>query len=213
MKSKAQQEFENKEKFVLGYFKTLWSEIRDSIENLRNGNNFLLKSEICLAFIGADSLSRFKELLETGKEEKNNEDRFRDWLDNFVLNDKNEVYKNNKNKIKCNSYDLYKLRSSLIHFYGLPSFKDKLIGFSSLDENSNKKFKELVKQDEEKSVMLIDPYILIDAILQGFLTQLEITRNMIKDGDQLNHQIYISGIIKIYEIVQYEGSSFFKKDK
>lgn len=202
-----QTRFNEIEKYVLEYFLTLWNNIRDSIYTLRKSDTKLVKSELSLMFIGADALSRFREIITTGKEEKINEDRFREWFDDFVFNDKNEAYRNNKKEINCNSSAAWKLRNSLLHFYGLPQSKFEYIGFGTLDEPLIKTFRTLVSKNHGgKQARLINPYRLIEAILGGFLTQGEVLAEMIRGNNDLEKETYIKGIIKCYEVIQDEGT-------
>lgn len=202
-----QDRFNDAEKYVLNYFFLLWRDVKNSIYSLRNSDSKLLKSELSLVFIGADSLSRFREIIVTGKEEKNNEDRFREWFDDFVFNEKNDVYKKYKREINCNSLIAWSLRNSLLHFYGLPRSKSEYVGFGTLDQGLLKKFKVLVSQNHNgKQARLINPYRLIEAILGGFLTQAEVLSQIIKGSNDLEKETYVRGIIRCYEIIQDEGT-------
>lgn len=204
-----QSKFNEIEKYVLEYFHSLWNDIRKSIYLLRKNNPSLVKSEICLAFIGADSLSRFGEIITTGKEEKTGEDRFREWFDNFVFNERNEVYKKHKQEINCDSFSTWKLRNSLLHFYGLPDLKSGYIGFASLDQTLAKKFKTMVSQNHPgKQIRVVNPYRLIETILSGFLRQLEVLSEMIKSNNDSEKEIYAKGVVRCYEIIQNEGSVY-----
>lgn len=201
-----QSRFNGIEKFVLEYFYTLWDEIWKSIDILRKNNAKLLKSELCLAFVGADSLSRFREIITTGKEEKKNEDRLREWFDSFVFTDKNEVYKKHKGEISCNSAIAWKLRNSLLHFYGLP--ESRLIGFSTLDQSILKKFISFVFKERGEHATVVNPYLLIEAMLNGFLIQGEVLVELINGQDDEKKEVYIKGIVKCYEIIQKGGSVY-----
>lgn len=202
-----QTRFSEIEKYVLQYFLALWNNVRDSAYTLRKSDPKLVKSELSLIFIGADALSRFREIITTGKEEKNNEDRFREWFDDFVFNERNEAYRTHKKEINCNSSVAWKLRNSLLHFYGLPQSKSEYIGFGTLDEPLIKKFRTFVSQNHDgKQARLINPYRLIEAILAGFLTQGEVLAEMIRGNNDLEKETYVKGIIKCYEIIQDEGT-------
>lgn len=206
-KELTQSRFNEIEKYVLEYFLSLWNDIRNSIYSLRKNDSKLVKSELCLAFIGADTLSRFREIITTGKEEKSNEDRFREWFDDFVFNQRNEAYSQHKNEIGCDSSTAWKLRNSLLHFYGLPDLKSEHVGFGALDQTLIKKFKTLVSRNHSgKQTRVINPYRLIEAILGGFLTQGEVLSEMIKGVNDQEKEIYAKGIVKCYEIIQNEGT-------
>ncbi|TSC63465.1 MAG: hypothetical protein Athens041674_97 [Parcubacteria group bacterium Athens0416_74] len=206
-KQLTQSRFDEIEKFVLEYFHGIWSDIRESIYTLREKDKKLIKSEVCLAFIGADSLSRFREIVTTGeKDEKKNEDRFREWVDSYVLNDKNEAYRLNKKEIGLNSSDFWRLRNSLLHFYGLPA-SEPYIGFATMDEVSRREFKDHVNKNKNgKSYRIVNPYRLIEVILQGFLMQTEVLMEMIKGTNDMEKEMYVRGIVMCYEIIQTEGT-------
>lgn len=206
-KQLTQSRFNEVERYVLEYFLSLWNDIRNSIYSLRKSDSRLLKSELSLVFVGADSLSRFREIITTGKEEKNNKDRFREWFDEFVFNDKNEVYKKYKREINCDSSTTWKLRNSLLHFYGLPYSKSEYLGFGTLDQVFTKKFTKFVSENHNgKKARLINPYRLIESVLSGFLTQGEVLSEMIKGNNNLEKEAYAKGIVKCYEIIQDEGT-------
>lgn len=201
--------FNEIEKFVLAYFHRLWNDVRESIYTLREHKPELMKSEVCLAFVGADSLSRLREIITTGKEDKLNEDRLREWLDEFVFNERNEVYKEHNKEINLDSATAWKLRNSLIHFYGLPKLKSEYIGFGTLDQDLLKKFrKHVAKNHSGKQARVVNPYRFIEAMLSGFLIQLEMLSDMIKGNSDLEKEEYAKGIVKFYEIIQNEGTVF-----
>lgn len=206
-KSLTQTRFNEIEKYVLEYFLSLWINVSDSIYALRKSDTKFVKSELSLVFIGADALSRFREIITTGKEEKNSKDRFREWFDDFVFNERNEAYRNHKKEINCNSSYAWKLRNSLVHFYGLPLLKSEYVGFGTLDESLAKKFRMFVSQNHGgKQARLINPYRFIEATLAGFSTQCEVLAEMIRGDNDLEKETYVRGIIKCYEIIQDEGT-------
>ncbi|TSC60718.1 MAG: hypothetical protein G01um1014107_255 [Parcubacteria group bacterium Gr01-1014_107] len=202
-----QSRFNEIERFVLEYFHSLWNDIRNSIYSLRKTNPEFLKSELSLAFIGADSLSRFREIITTGEEEKNNEDRFREWFDAFVFNKRNEAYKKYKQEISCDSSIAWKLRNALLHFYGLPDLKSECVGFATIDQTLIKKFKTSISQNHYgKQVRVVNPYRLIEAIFGGFLIQAEALSEIIRGDSDLEKEKYAKGVVRCYEIIQNEGT-------
>src|SRR3989338_8270185 len=206
-KELTQSRFNEIEKYVLEYFLSLWNDIRNSIYSLRKNDSKLVKSELCLAFIGADTLSRCREIITTGKEEKSNEDRFREWFDDFVFNQRNEAYSQHKNEIGCDSSTAWKLRNSLLHFYGLPNLKSEYVGFATLGQTLLEKFKAFISQNYHgKQARVINPYRLVEAILGSFLTQGGVLSEMIKGNNNLEKETYVKGILKCYEIIQNEGT-------
>jgi len=141
-------------------------------------------------------------------EKNDNEKRFRLWLDAFVFTEKNEEYRKYKNQIKCDSATVWGLRNSLLHFYGLP--KSGRIGFGQWPEDEQKKLREYIKVNKlQQSFRIINPYYLIKAILRGLLLQLLFFTELIKNSPQK----YIDGILRCYQITQYECSVFVDLNK
>lgn len=208
-KELTQSRFNDIEKNVLQYFNSLLGDIRNSVYILRKNNPRLLKSELSLVFVGADSLSRFGEIIATGREEKGNEDRLREWLDAFVFNERNETYKKYKKEINCDSSTAWKLRNSMLHFYGLPRQRSEYVGFGTLDQALIKKFRAFVSENHNgKQTRVINPYRLIEAIFSGFLIQCELISEMIKGDNDLEKETYAKGMVRCYEIIQNEGTVF-----
>lgn len=211
-KKLTQAEFNEIELYVLKYFESIWSEIKKSVEILREEDSKFIKSEVCLGFIGADALSRFREIVTTGKEEKSNEKRLREWFDDFVFNNSNDIYAKYKEEINCDSATAWKLRNSLLHFYGLP--RSPIIGFGTLDPEKRKEFEKLVSKNHNgKHVIVVNPYRLLEVILHGLLTQLASLKEMIKGDDDAKKEIYARGIVQCYEIIQNEGTVFISFEK
>jgi len=204
-KELSQTRFNEIEKYVLEYFHGIWTDVRESIYLLRKKNSKLVKSELSLVFIGADALSRFGEIVTTGKEEKTSQKRFRDWIDSFVISERNEAYNKHRPEIGCNSFVLWKLRNSLLHFFGLP--EKELICFAAVDEVTRKSFKDyVVRARPGQRLIVVNPYRLIEAVLQGFLMQTESLMEMIKGNNDSEKEVYVKGILKCYQIIQNEGT-------
>lgn len=206
-------EFDKIEKFVLEQIYQIFSDIFDSTQILNN-NSRLIKSQLSLVLIAADSFSRFyivltDESYDINNEKSKNEERFRDWLDKFVLNNANEIYKKNKDKINCDSKTIWDVRNALIHSYCFPRKRNVNFGFPPMDENEWKNFKKYYSKKTGKCIQVIDPNILKQAIFQGTIKQLEIFAEMIKN----NPQKYIKGILKLNELFKKEGTIFVEYEK
>jgi len=198
-----QEKFNSIEQKVLNHLKKNWDDINNSIEILRKNDKTLVKSELCLAFIGADTFARFYEIMR-GEEndDKENEKRFRLWLDEFVFTEKNEEYCKNKNKIKCDSATAWKLRNALLHFYGLPKGEEI---FSTMPEDMEDNLREYIKKNKlHKSFRIINPYCLTRVILSGILQYLL----FLKELSRNDNQEYIKGVLRCYSITQSECSVF-----
>ena len=124
-----------------------FQDIRNDIQTLRKNRPESIKSQLCLAFTLADSLSRIHKIFSGVRGEnldKDNEDRFRAWMDAFVLTEKNDEYKKYKGLIAPNSKVLWNIRNSFLHFYSFPPVKEGqdyvIFGYNlSVETNSNVK--------------------------------------------------------------------------
>ncbi len=202
-----QEEWDKIEKEFLAQLQTYFFEINSSIQNLRtNKDNPLIRSQLCLALIGADTFSRFKLIFDGMREglDFDNEKRFKGWLNTFVFTEENEVYLKNKEKIKCDAGIVWQLRNSLLHFYSFPESKNEQhIGFVfNFSESLRNKFENGFKKVGQK-VTLIDAYYLIEIILHGFLLQLRKLAEMIKNFPKQ----YIDAVLFAHKIVMQEGAS------
>ncbi len=206
-----QKEWEKIEKEFLAQLNTYFSEITDSIITLRNApKGPFIRSQICLAFIAADTFSRFHAIFNGEREglDINNEKRFKNWLNAFVFTKKNEVYRSKKNKIKCDTGMAWHLRNSFLHFYSFPNLKDESkIGFMFNFSNSerkkiHKKIEEGLKKDGYK-ITFIDIYFFIEAILKGFLLQLQGIIEMIENSPNQ----YIDTVSFAHNIIMKENAT------
>jgi hypothetical protein len=180
------KEFEKIEKEFLENLNIYFTEIIDAIKCLRvNKEDPFIRAQLCLAFIGADTFSRFDRIFEGTRKElnKENKERFVGWLDKYVFTENNKIYKKNKVKIKCDSAVVWRMRNSFLHFYSFPTEdkEGKKIAFSfKVPDEFNRKVKKNIKERGEK-VVFIDVYYLVEAILEGFLVQLNKLVNMIEN--------------------------------
>jgi len=205
-----QKELDKTEKEFLTQLNTYFLEINDSIITLRNApKGPFIRSQICLAFIAADSFSRFYAIFK-GKREGlnvNNEKRFKNWLNAFVFTKKNEIYRSKKNKIKCDAGMVWHLRNSFLHFYSFPNLKNEnKIGFMfNFSNDGRKKIHEKIEKglkEDGYKVTFIDVYFLIEAILKGFLLQLQDVIEMIEDSPNQ----YIDTVLFAHNIIM-EGNA------
>ena len=205
--------FDLMEKNFLALLSQIYYNIFDSIIALKRDDDGLLKSQICEVFIGVDAFSRYNKILEGMDEkdlDKDNKERFTSWLNNFVLTEKNEVYREHKGELNIDAGKLWILRNSLVHYYGLPpvSKMGASFGLSGGDadviHDRVRKFKEL----GNKAIILIHPTWLIKACLHGFLLQLDSMKRMIVDSPS----IYVERIRKAHRIIIEEGGVMVSTD-
>ncbi|OGN15931.1 MAG: hypothetical protein A3B99_02900 [Candidatus Yanofskybacteria bacterium RIFCSPHIGHO2_02_FULL_44_12b] len=165
-----------------------FQDIRNDIQTLRKNRPESIKSQLCLAFTLADSLSRIHKIFSGVRGEnldKDNEDRFRAWMDAFVLTEKNDEYKKYKGLIAPNSKVLWNIRNSFLHFYSFPPVKegqDYVIFGYNLSVETNSNVKKAFQEKGYKAVTHMDALRLIEAIFSGFLVQLIHLTEMIKNN-------------------------------
>ena len=221
-----QEEFNKKERFVLDFFVDYHNELAESISALENNPLKFVKSQLCLAFIAADTFSIFYQLLnesDNNSKPKNNffkkilkwhwhkkvnrnyknEKRFKNWFNKFVLTYENQIYRSNVKKFKdCNASILWRIRCSFLHFFSLPDVKygNFIIGGTPLNNELSVKITE--KDRKKLNLRLIYHSELIDAIFLSLENQVEELAKMIRERPN----DYIVGIEKCYKILQAEGA-------
>lgn len=184
-----QSEWDATEKDFLKKLNDLYfQDIRNDIQALRKNRPESIKSQLCLAFTLADSLSRINKIFlgVRGEElDKDNENRFRTWVDSFVLTDKNDEYKKYKGLIAPNSKVIWDIRNSFLHFYSFPPTKknqDYVVFGYNLSVDMNNNVKKAFRDKGYESLTHIDAFRLVEAIFSGFLVQLISLTEMIKDN-------------------------------
>lgn len=196
-----QKQFNKAEKETLNYLLNINNDIFDSINVLRDVNAKYIKSELCLAFIAADTFSRFFSIFNNEENKIDNAKRFRVWLKRFVFNEDNQEYKKYKKEINCDSRTAWRIRNSLIHFYGRPKDKNESLIIGNLDHNFRQEFRIVAKKSGfDKELRFINPLYLIKAIFRGLELQLSDMKNKIL----YEPNKYINGILRCYQIVKQE---------
>ncbi|MBU4338405.1 hypothetical protein KKD57_02490 [Patescibacteria group bacterium] len=200
-----QGEWDTTEKeFLKNLNNNYFQDIRDDVQTLRKNRPESIKSQLCLAFTLADSLSRIHKIFlgTRGSDlDNNNEARFRAWVDNFVLTEKNNEYKKYKGLIAPNSKVVWNIRNSFLHFYSFPPAtkeKEEYIIFGhNLSIKTNSNIKKAFREKGCTSITYIDAFRLIEAIFSGFLIQLLYLREIIKT----NPDQYIKNVLYARDIL------------
>jgi hypothetical protein len=179
LKKLTQKEWDLIEKEFIGNLnKHYFENIRDDINVLRKNRLESIKSQLCLAFTLADSLSRIHKIFSgfRGEElDKDSEKRFREWIDAFVLTEKNDEYKKYRGLVAPNSKVLWEIRNSFLHFYSFPPIKknSKYVIFGhNLSIDMHGKIKKGFRERGYLAITNIDSFHLVEAIFSGFLVQL-----------------------------------------
>jgi len=202
-------EFEKLEIEFMGILKsTIFDEIFYDIKTLRKNRPQSIKSQLCLAFILADSFSRVHKIFQgcTGNDlNMENEKRFREWIDLFVLTQKNSEYAKHGSIVAPNSKFVWNIRNSFLHFYSFPS-KEKDNGkYTILAFNMPKGTKEKTTtgfRQKGYDINYVDGLHLINAITEGFMVQLSQLAEMIKE----NPAKYVEYTIYAHKILGSEGA-------
>lgn len=165
------------------YFNELFRSILKLREKSTKYNDPFARSQLCIALIAIDVFARFNLIFEgvRGDElDKRNEDRFRDWVNKFVLTENNEVYRTQYKKLNLDDHYFWRLRNSMLHFYSFPKTKSKTrtsFVFNVPDEE-HKFIKDGFKKMGHQ-VNFIDLHQLIQAIFTGFTMELVELRSKI----------------------------------
>jgi len=205
-----QSDWDKKEKEFLRGFINYFNEISDSVNLLRkNKGNPLVRSQLCLAFICIDSYSRFHRIFLGERNikslDKDNKNRFKDWLNMFVFTSKNKIYSKHKKKIKCDASVIWRIRNAFLHFYSFPKPKkgeSRIFFFFNVPDKQHEDIEIKFKARGHK-VVFIDAYFLINAIFEGVLLQCEYLKKMLKKrpGD------YVNAVLFAHNIVMQESAS------
>jgi len=204
-----QEQFNKAKEEVFKQLLNIFNDLCDSISILRKKDKKYIKSELCLAFIAADTFSRFFNIFSRGEKfdeiKIENKKRFIFWLSKFVFIEDNEYYREYKNKINCNAEIVWRLRNALIHFYGRPKDKGELLILGNPTLEYKEKLRKIAKSKNfNYELKFINPQHLIKVIFRGLKLQLSEMEEEIAN----NPNKYIFGILKCNEIMGAECSEY-----
>jgi len=203
-----QEKWETLERDLFNNLQEYFTDLYQSILKLRLKHepyNPHARSQLCIAFIAIDTFSRFSEIFEGVRGEELNKDnakRFKKWVTNYVITERNDVYKTNRDVLRINQYLFWKLRNSLLHFYSFPQSEDGVsLGF--VFDFSTDQHKRIEAGMKEKGIKckFIDSHFLIQAIFTGFTLFMLDLKQQIEDSPEK----YIDSVKYAYEIVQKEN--------
>jgi len=203
-----QKEWDEAEKeFLKNLDKNYFQDIYADIQALRKNRPESIKSQICLAFTLVDSLSRIHKIFSgvKGEDFKDSEVRFRKWIDDFVLTEKNEEYKKYKRLIAPNSKVIWDIRNSFLHFYSFPPVKNNgeyVIFGHNLSLKMHDDTRKAFREKGYSTITIIDSFHLMEAIFAGFLVQLLSLTEMIKS----NPSQYIESVLSAKDILFTESA-------
>ncbi|MBU1046390.1 hypothetical protein KKH36_01245 [Patescibacteria group bacterium] len=189
-----------------------FTELHQSIHKLRREskefNDPFTRAQLCISLITIDTFSRFSLMFDgiRGDDlENNNKKRFKKWVREYVINDKNQVFVKNKQKLSLNEDLFWKIRNSFLHFYSFPKIdEDKGVRLSfefGVPNDFSIKVKNHFKE-KGFNIKHIDLYLLIDSIFEGIIIWFSSLKQKIKD----NPEKYIESICYVNEIVKNENA-------
>lgn len=212
-KRKRIEEHDEREKKVIRFLNDVVKEA--NVIALKNRGNDVISSRIqmIVVFSVIDVYSNYwREYYEKNYQ---HEKRFRKWYDTFCRTEKNEFYKENKDRWeKISSQRIYQLRNSLVHFFGLSNAeadKENLIHFSlTFNSQDMKQIEDWEKAFEEEAsptftIRPIDFYKLVKAGAKIMLLEWV---DLIKDSKKnpTTEKSHIEGIERIYNRYKKEGA-------
>lgn len=200
-----QEEFEKKERKVLEHMVRVYSDVINTEKTLEEkASNKFLESTMILAFVLADSMSRYFQEMEFRRDE--NGIRFKRWIDAFVLNSSNDFYQEWGDDINCDSELVWKLRNSLVHFYGLPDLSNRNEQIMLLNGpwKKHEEFKNIESffKEREINLRIVDIASLKTAILKSLYSWQEYLLKKLKEKPEN----YITGMLNLFEITEKECS-------
>jgi len=209
-------EFDKIEKELLYNLHRIRAGITETIRTLREKGNAgqFIKSELCMAFICADTFSRIYKIYQGSTEDELDHEigkRFKSWFACFVFTEKNSIYRDYSAEINCDVGFAWEIRNSLVHFYGLPDPQKNgfFTSFSTGVDAAYMRYIERRFKERGKTVKVLHADYLIKAILDGLLPQLEAMTEMIKE----NPREYVDRVLLAHKIVMEQGGVVVTKYK
>ena len=105
------------------------------------------------------------------------------WMDKFMFNDSNELYKNEVSNVgNINSELFYKIRNSIVHFSSLPNIDN--IGLFITSDNKSEFLNRYPSETEGKEVIVLSVKILFTIFVQAVINTI---KEMEKQNDKYEH--------------------------
>ncbi len=131
---------------------------------------------------------------------------FPSWIDSFCFVEENNAYQSNQCLKKVTSRQLYELRNSLVHFYGLRRKTDNINLMVISDLKDKKYIDELTQKFDEKTKevnVILQPKFLRDLIWEGGILMMEKMINNLK----ISPKKHVEGIKNIHTEVIERGAA------
>ena len=199
-----------KDKEVFLFFREVTEDIGSAfVLEKETGNDYVAQRvQLIVVFTFIDTMANYWfEYL--GRKDGTPKIRFNDWCNAYCFNNKNHEYKGDF--LKINAENLYNLRSSLVHFFGLgerdTSFALMIAPNKAKDEEIDKWRKGFKKIGHDG--VFIKPKQLHNFVTEGGLLMLDDMRSNIEGSgiDENKKWQHINGIDRIYKKIMLEGAA------
>jgi len=210
MKNQAENNnHEQREREVFDFFNGITSET-DSIFLKNNDNTDVipLRIQMVVVFSLIDIFASY--WYEYRGEEKGQRERFTSWYDTFCRKKINSRYNEGGKWDVIDQDRIYRLRCSLVHFFGLSSASEPI--YLSLVSNNlpEKEIKDLeARLNKLKTNIIIKPHDFYILVKNGCIVMFnEWIKNIheANDGDDNKKREHIEGIERIWKKIQNEGA-------
>ena len=209
------EEHESREKKVIEFLTKTSEEINYSIGNEVNGNPRIpQRARLSLIFVLVDILAVYWDKY-CGFNNKEST-YFKNWVSKFCLIDKNDAYVQSD---QYTSDDLYKLRNSILHFYGVPRTSEGVNYILVPDSSTIKKLDVRPPDDFLKALSVNLPapnrVVRIEIIKKLVWSGSILMLNSMKSYLNNNPREHMAGMKRIFQEVQDRGVALveIKKNK
>ncbi len=136
--------------------------------------------------------------------------RFVSWYENFCRTRDNKEYKDKLEWSEISGNRIYDLRSSLVHFFGMSEFKERIHLALAPNILSTSELKEMeVKINKSERSLIIKSHDFNKLVKDGATIMLESWVEIIKQangGDHDKKGVHIDGVERIWKKIQKEGA-------
>ncbi|MEA3464001.1 MAG: hypothetical protein U9R14_02930 [Patescibacteria group bacterium] len=201
------KEHKKRDDAVFRFFKEISEETHCVVAKDSNGNDLIsARVQMIIAFSLIDVLANYWYEYRDCSGQTN--ERAKSWYSTYCATDKNEYYKELWQELSCNN--LYKLRNSLIHFFGLGErCEDTYICLcqNNLPEDKRQKWQKDFLAKGRKT-FIIRPRDFSNMVREGAILMLKEWTGIVRNAqtDEKTKQEHIEGINRIWKKINKEGA-------
>ncbi len=159
------------------------------------------RTQLALSFTLVDVLSTYW-LTYIGEQYVPQRASFKRWIDGYCLTTSNNVYDSSKLLKEVTSSDLYRLRNSIVHFYGLPRENDIMIAPKAWTTDKTETFIKDMRDKTGIQQFCIESVIFFDMVRAGGALLL----NEMKDNMRHDPNSHIEGIKRLHAETSSRGA-------